>query len=167
LIFATGDEALCKHLTTSPWIECVTTKRGTSVSTAELRPVAEVHEEMRSKARRAVERLADAKVMQVTTPVRVTVGAVPPAALGLVASLPGLVAAGQRVRFTRPDLGPKTFEQLAAVVMMIDHVSRHQLLVEQLRASPTARQMVPANDSAYFARWLAQEGGARVVVETP
>ena len=65
LIFVSGDDRLQNDLKIMPWIEFVVTKKATSASTVELRPVDSVHAEMREKAARAVRNLAKAKVMKV------------------------------------------------------------------------------------------------------
>ena len=54
VIFASGDDKLKEQLQPYTWIEYVTVKYATSASTADLRPVDEVHEEMRVAASRAV-----------------------------------------------------------------------------------------------------------------
>ncbi|HKN67918.1 MAG TPA: M55 family metallopeptidase, partial [Gemmatimonadaceae bacterium] len=69
--------------TVMPWLEFVVTKKATSASTVELRPVDAVHAEMREKAARAVRNLSKAKVMTLATPMRAGLHAVPPASLAL------------------------------------------------------------------------------------
>src|SRR4051812_34157755 len=81
IIFVSGDDHLREDLKVMPWIEFVVTKKATSASTVELRPVDSVHAEMREKAARAVRNLSRAKVMTLTTPMRAGLHAVPPASL--------------------------------------------------------------------------------------
>src|SRR5690242_3889531 len=103
LVFVSGDDRLQNDLTIMPWLEFVVTKKATSASTVELRPVDSVHAEMREKAARAVKNLARAKVMTMTTPVQAGLHAVPPASLASLEGVPGIAYANQTVTFTAPD----------------------------------------------------------------
>ena len=55
MILVTGDDRLRDDLKVMPWIEFVVTKKATSASTVELRPVDAVHAEMREKAARGAQ----------------------------------------------------------------------------------------------------------------
>src|SRR5690349_20834968 len=90
LIFVSGDDRLQNDLTIMPWLEFVVTKKATSASTVELRPVDAVHAEMREKAARALRNLSKAKVMTLATPMRAGLHAVPPASLALLKGIPGI-----------------------------------------------------------------------------
>ena len=80
VIFVAGDDRLQGNLADRmPWIEYVVTKRSTSASTAELRPVDEVHAEMRAAAKRALQGVAGARVMRLTAPITAQLRAIPPA----------------------------------------------------------------------------------------
>src|SRR5215471_4737550 len=87
MILVTGDDHLQKDLEVMPWIEYVVTKKATSASTVELRPVDEVHAEMREKAARAVRNLGKAKIMTLSTPMQAGLHAVPPASLSSLAGV--------------------------------------------------------------------------------
>ncbi len=159
LIFSAGDAALAENLAAFPWVETVVVKRGTSASTAELRPVDEVHAEMREKARRAVERLSQSRVLALTTPIRVTIGAVPPASIDWLREMPGLESDDHGVSFEVPALDPAAFAKLISVIMVASEAGRFQLLRERLEADPGGRKLLETNDEAYFARWLDYESG--------
>ena len=159
LIFSSGDDALAKSLAPFSWVEVVTVKRGTSASTAELRPVDEVHAEMRTRAKLAIERLGQSRVMRLTTPVRVSVRAVPPASIELLRDLPGLEPDDQGVSFEAPALDPPAFAKLIAVISVASVAGRYQLLRERLLADPAGRKILESNEDAYVARWLDYESG--------
>jgi len=159
LIFSSGDDRLQEDLAGMPWIEYVTVKRATSALSAELLPVEQVHTEMREKAKRAVERLAESKVVRVTSPVTVTVRAVPPATLAGIAKLPGVAYADESVTFTAPALDVATFDRLIAIVIVATDGGRYQLLRERLGATADGRAILFGNEEAFFARWLDHESG--------
>jgi D-amino peptidase len=91
MIMVSGDDRLADDLSTMPWLEYVMVKTATGPDGATLRPVPEVHAELTAKAKYAVENLDKARVMKITTPVKVTVNAVRPASLGALSNFPGLV----------------------------------------------------------------------------
>jgi D-amino peptidase len=157
LIFAAGDSALCENLRPNAWIDCVATKRGTSVSTAELRPVAEVYQELRAGAKRALEQRGEKKVMRLTTPIRVTMGTTPPARLGPLAVLPGLAVSDGAVNFTVPDLGPAAFFTMVGIVEIASGGARSDILAEVVRGTPAGARSLWLADSIYFQRWLDLE----------
>ena len=104
VIFASGDDKLRGDLETMPWIEYVTVKDAPSADTAIPRPVEEARADLREGARRAVERLAEAKSLRVSIPVRASLHAVPPARPALPRGHPG---AGTRRRFRAVPAGPR------------------------------------------------------------
>src|SRR5688572_29983062 len=102
VIFVSGDDRLREDLRVMPWIEFVITKKATSASTVELRPVDSVHAEMREKAARAVRQISRAKPMKIATPIRAALRAVPPASLEPLKGVPGITYADQTITFTAP-----------------------------------------------------------------
>lgn len=103
VIFVSGDDRLGAELSTMPWIEYVTVKKATGVATAQLYPLTDAHTNLTSGAQRAVERLAQARVMKVSKPVQATVVAFPPGDLRWLADMPGIKYRDQTVSFTAPD----------------------------------------------------------------
>src|SRR5689334_23312136 len=78
VIYVAGDEVLGRDLKpTTPWIEFVSVKKGTSAATAILFPLDSVHANMRTQARRALENLSKMKTMKVQTPVQAALHARP------------------------------------------------------------------------------------------
>src|SRR3954470_15771356 len=134
LIFVSGDDRLQNDLTVMPWLEFVVTKKATSASTVELRPVDAVHAEMREKAARAVRNLSKAKVLTLATPMRAGLHAVPPASLAFLKGLPGINYANETVTFTAPDFGA-AYEGVIALVGAA-RASYAQVLQETVRAHP-------------------------------
>jgi len=159
LIFSSGDDHLQKDLAVEPWIEYVVVKRATSASTAELLPVDRVHAEMREKAKRAVERLAQSRVMRLTSPVTITVRAVPPATLALLERLPGVGYADQAVTFQAPSLDPKAFERILGIVDLATNAGHYASLREALGATAQGRALLSGNEDRYWSQWLDYESG--------
>jgi D-amino peptidase len=63
VVFASGDDRLREDLRPMPWIAFVITKKATSASTVELRPIDVVQAEMRAAAQRAIQKVGSAKSM--------------------------------------------------------------------------------------------------------
>lgn len=103
VIFVSGDDRLGEELKTMPWIEYVTVKKATGITTAELLPLAEARTKLTLGAKRAIERLRRAKVMKVAKPVEATVTAFPPADMQWLADMPGIDYRDQAVSFTARD----------------------------------------------------------------
>lgn len=103
LIFASGDDELGEQLSWMPWLEYVEVKKAKGAGDAELRPFPEVHEEMRDAAKRAVERLAESKVVKLTTPIKAQLRTVHPARLDMLENVPGIEYADQAVTFEAAD----------------------------------------------------------------
>lgn len=100
VIFASGDDKLKTELEYLDWIEYVTVKYAKSPMDAELRPVEEVHTEMRAKAKRAVENLSKAKAVRFTLPITAQLRAVYPANLSVLENVPGIDYQDNTVTFT-------------------------------------------------------------------
>ncbi len=98
-ILVAGDDKLGQDLETMPWIEYVTTKIATSASTADLRPIDEVHAELQDRAQRALENLSQARAMTLTTPVRMALRAVPPSSIEMFAGVPGVAYDNDQITF--------------------------------------------------------------------
>ena len=157
VIFGSGDDRLADDLQTMPWIEFVTVKRATSASSVELRPVDEAHADLREGARRAVENLAAAKVMKVTTPITATLRAVPPASLELMEGFPGIDYADNSVTFVTDDLA-EAYDGLVKIVGVATR-AYSGILFEQLRARPDRDEILDAFGVALTERWLDVESG--------
>ena len=157
VILASGDDRLEENLRTMPWLQFVRTKRATSASTAELRPVDEVHAEMRAKAKQAVEGLAGAKVMRLDGPVRAAVKVVPPASLEVLKGVPGLGHADDRVEFEVADFGA-AYDGMIALIGVATR-AYPQVLMETIGKRPDGQAMRREYSDRLFERWLDYESG--------
>jgi D-amino peptidase len=165
MIFVSGDDRLQNDLTVMPWIEFVVTKKATSASTVELRPVDEVHAEMREKAARAVRNLSKAKVMTLATPLRAGLHAVPPASLASLKGIPGITYADQTVTFSAPDFRA-AYDGVIALVGAA-RSSYTQVLQETVRKHPDGQKIMAEYSDALFMRWMDAESGRWQAPATP
>lgn len=157
VILASGDDRLGEDLRTMPWIEYVTVKRATSASTAEPRPVEEARAELRSSAKRAIERLREMKVVTLTTPVEAALRAVPPASLETLRDIPGIRYAEGTVTFTAPDF-QVAYDGLVALVN-VARGAYTSVLQETIRAQPGGSEILARYRGNLFDRWLDVESG--------
>lgn len=104
VIFASGDDVLARELKSMPWLEVVTVMKATSHSTGEVFPVAEVHQKLTLGAKRAAQRLSQAKIMKAVTPLRASLHAFPPANMKWAAEMPDVQYKDETVTFDAPDL---------------------------------------------------------------
>jgi D-amino peptidase len=157
VIFASGDDRLREDLRSMPWIEFVTVKKATSASTVELRPVSDVHAEMRLAASRAVKNLSQARVMKLTTPAQAALRVVPPASLALLKGVPGVNYSEDRVDFTAPDF-QAAYDGVVALIGVATR-AYPQVLFEGLnkRADGQAIRLQYTED--LFNRWFDYESG--------
>ena len=165
MIFVSGDDRLQGDLAVMPWIEFVVTKKATSASTVELRPVDAVHAEMREKAARAVRNISKAKVMTVATPMQAGLHAVPPASLAALKGIPGITYADQTVTFTAPDFRA-AYDGVIALVGAA-RASYANVLQETIRKRPDGKQILAEYSDALFMRWMDYESGRWQPPATP
>jgi len=159
LIFVSGDDRTAQDLVNFPWIEFVVTKRAVGADSAELRPVAEVHAEMREKAQLAVQNVSKAKVARLTRPVTVTIHAVPPASLTGLRGLPGMRFGDQSVTYTEPSLQDDAFTHIDMVVARAVVEGKALILHDSLSATPQGRALLSATVDTYWRRWFDYESG--------
>lgn len=103
LIFVSGDDRLGAEMRSLPWVRYVEVKKATGLESAELYPLKQTREKMRSGAADALRGLPQARVIKATRPVAVTVTAFSPASLSWLADMPGIQYRDQAVSFTAPD----------------------------------------------------------------
>jgi hypothetical protein len=140
-----------------PWIQFVTVKKATSASTAELRPAEEVHKGMREAARRALVERDKAQVMELTTPIRTTLRAVPPASLAAMEGVPGIDYRENRVTFQAKDLN-EAYDGLVAL-MEVAAAGYGQLLQETVESLPNAQAVQWDFEERLMNRWMDYESG--------
>ncbi len=157
VIFASGDDKLAGDLRTMPWIEFVTVKEATSASTAIPRPLEEARADLRAGAQRAVENLADARVMRVTLPMKAAVRAVPPASLVHLEGFPGVHYRDNTVSFAVDDLW-EAYDGIQAVIREARQGYR-SILTERMRESEEFDSIIADYSARLFTRWLDVESG--------
>ena len=157
VVFASGDDRLQDNLKTMPWIQFVVTKKATSASTADLRPVDEVHAEMRAQAKLAVQRLASAKSMPLAAPIQAAVRVVPPASLAVLQGVPGIKYSDNRVDFEATDY-KGVFDGWYALIGVATR-AYPALLMEMLTERPDGPAMRLEFSNRLFARWMDYESG--------
>ena len=158
VVLVTGDDRLWQDLrATMPWLEYVTVKSSTSASTAELRPVEEVHRDMRRAAARAMQDIEGKRAMPLPGPIRGGMRAVAPASFAMLRGLPGVTFAGDTVVFEASD-----FASLYDGWMALDNVasaSYGAVLRETVRAEPNAEALLLRYNERLTERWLDVESG--------
>lgn len=165
VIFASGDDRLEADLAgPMPWVEFVTVKTATSASSAVARPVEEARADLTAGARRAIEAYLDAPVMTLTEPVTAQLHAVPPADLSMLAAVPGIDYADQRVTFDAPDFRA-AYEGLVGLVAVAR--GGYSTVMAETGRSLAGPAFAPAYSDALFDRWLDYESGRWTPVEPP
>jgi D-aminopeptidase len=99
LIFASGDNKLEKQLSYMTWLQFVTVKYAKGFSDVELRPLAEVYQDFKASAKKAVKNIRKCKAIKPTLPIKAQLRAVPPASLSLLEGVPGINCKDNTVTF--------------------------------------------------------------------
>lgn len=157
VIFASGDDRLAADLAgPMPWVEFVTVKTATSASTADPRPVAEARADLTSGAERAMRGYRSAQSMRLDEPVTAQLHAVLPANLAVLANVPGIEYADQRVTFEAADFGGAYAGLVGLVTVARTGYSSVMSETGRAMAGPA---FGPRYSDALFARWLDFESG--------
>ncbi len=157
VVFASGDDRLAIDLQTMPWIQYVTVKEALAADNAVPRPVDEARADLRAGARRAVENLATAKVMKVSTPIYASLHAVPPASLRFLEGIPGIDYKDDTLTFVTEDLR-EAYDGLVEMVGLA-RLGYVGVLREVIRSRPDADEIFGAYREAVGQRWFDQESG--------
>ena len=157
VIFASGDNKLKEQLELYPWIEYVTVKEALSADDAELRPLDEVHEEMRLAARRAVENRTQAKIVELRKPITAALRAVHPARLSRLEDVPGINYKDNTVTFEAKDFLEAYQGILGLIQAATDGYT--QVLREVLVEKTDFREIVNYFREKLTLRWLDVESG--------
>jgi D-amino peptidase len=157
VIFASGDNTLQEQLKIYPWMEFVKVKDALSANDAELRPLPEVHEEMRSSAKRAVENLSSAKAIKLSTPIKAALRAVHPASLSRIQSVPGVDYQDETITFTAKDFREAHDGIVGLLRAATDGYD--QILREVLIEKTDFRSIVEAYSEKLTIRWHDVESG--------
>jgi D-aminopeptidase len=137
-----------------PWIQYVTVKEATGLTSAKLYPLKDARGRLTLGAKRAVEDLAHAKVLKVTTPVDASVTAFPPADLAWLADMPGIHYQNQTVSFTAPDARAayRAMQAVGSAAML----GYGDALYRALQSS-NARAVELLAIAEWDAKWIASE----------
>jgi D-amino peptidase len=159
MLMVTGDDRLEADLATMPWIEFVVTKTAVTADSVIPRPVADVHAEMRTAAKRAVEQRNRAKPMVLRGPIRAALRAVPPASLELLDGVPGINYHDNTVEFTAKDFGAAYDGVVALIAVARQSYSDlyRDLIVG--RGQPEAGRLTQEYADRLFRRWFDVESG--------
>jgi D-amino peptidase len=152
VIFASGDDKLKEQLQPYPWIEYVTVKYATSTSTAELRPLMEVHNEIRMAAARAVKNIPNAKVVKPETPIKAGLRAEPPASLSVLDGVPGINYHDETVTFEA-----KTHREAMRYIRVLASVARteyHHYLMQTVSNQDNSKEILEEYWNNLFISWL-------------
>ncbi len=152
LIFVSGDDRLKEQLSWMSWLEYVTVKKARGTGDADLRPPADVHEEMRAKAESAVRGLPRSKAVRLTEPIKAQLRAVWPASLGSLEGVPGVDYDDQTVAFTAADF-PEAYRAMRAL-MGIAQYGYLEILVELAMRENDGAMYKAAKDKV-FSVWTA------------
>jgi D-amino peptidase len=157
IIFTSGDDKLASDLKTMPWIEYVTTKKATSASTVELRPIDEVHKEMTVKAATAVKNISKATVMKLKEPFKAGLRVVPPASLDRLKNFPGIEYQEDRVFFMAENF-TKAYDGVIAIISVATsgYIS---VTNEVIAKQPNGKELLLEIGDARNMRWLDYESG--------
>lgn len=162
VIFASGDDRLRDDLETMPWLEYVVVKEATAADSARLVSLQEARANLTSGAQRAVEDLAKARVMRVSTPVEVTMRVVPPASLHFLDGIPGIPYEDGALSFDAPDMRSAYDGFVAAVGLAT--VGYVWTLDEAISARPDGSDIFADYTGLLNRRWFDQEPG-RITIE--
>jgi len=157
VIFASGDDRLAADLEgPMPWVEFVTVKTATSASSAVPRPVDEARSDLTAGATRAMQNFREARVMRLAEPVTAQLHAVPPASVAMLAGVPGVDYADQRVTFEARDFRG-AYDGLVALVTVAR--GGYSSVMSETGRSMAGPAFGPRYSDALFDRWLDFESG--------
>jgi len=157
MILVSGDDKLKQQLQPYPWIEYVTVKYSKDAYTAALRPIDEVHQEMRMAAKQAVKNIPDAKVVNLKTPIKAGLRAVPPADLSNLDGVPGINFKDDTVTFEANDYN-EAWEGIDALIY-VAYTGYDELRWEIVRKRDDYKEIRDDWLHNLFIRWLDYESG--------
>ena len=152
VIFASGDDKLKEQLRPYPWIEYVTVKIATSTSTADLRPVDGVHEEMRKAAGKAVNNISKAKTLELKVPIKAGLRVEPPASLNILQRLPGIDFKNDTVIFEAENYS-EAMRYINALVS-VARTGNQQVLMQTVSNQDNSKEIWGEYWNRLFISWL-------------
>lgn len=158
LIFVSGDDVLGESLKPMPWLEYVTVKKSTSPTTATLMPVPDMHKSLEAGARRAVQRLAGAKLVKAPATLEVTVRVSKPWDASWLRDLPGVRYVDNGVAFTATDF-PAAYRGIKASTSAVIMVTYYGTMEEFIGKLPNHADIERRLADEYDRLWLEGEQG--------
>ncbi len=152
VIFASGDDKLKEQLRPYPWIEYVTVKIATSTSTADLRPVDEVHEEMRKAAGIAVKNISKTKILELKVPIKAGLRVEPPASLNILQRLPGIDFINDTVIFEAENYGEAM--RFINALVSVARTGYQQVLMQTVSNQDNSKEIWEEYWDRLFISWL-------------
>jgi D-amino peptidase len=165
VIFDSGDDVLHRRISSvMPWVEFVEVKKALSTSKAAPYDIDQTHAALREGARRAVGRLAEAQVVRLNVPIRVTFRANPPMDLRPVLGLPGLDAKDEgdgavSVSFVAPDFD-SVFQAFVPLFRLGRLIAVNRLIAQALEKLPDHDDIKRRRGlglDLFAQRWLEEE----------
>ncbi len=157
VIFVSGDDKLADQLSWMTWLEYVTVKKAKGADDADLRPFAEVHEELRAGAMRAVQNISKSKAVKLTEPIKAQLRVVPPADLSLFEKIQGIDYNDQTVTFMAADF-MEAYEGIRGL-MSAAQTGYYQLLFSILFQSECGKEVFDNFKKEFFSLWAEVESG--------
>jgi len=157
VIMVSGDDKLAGDLKTMPWIEYVTVKNATSASSVVLRPVNEVHREMKSKATQAVRNISRASIMKLKEPISAALRVVPPASLNSLNNFPGINFNDNTASFQAENFA-KAYDGVIALISVATS-GYNSVRMETINKEPNGKELQLKIGDALNMRWLDVESG--------
>lgn len=157
LVFVSGDDKLEEQLSWMDWLEYVTVKKAKGIDDAVLRPVEEVHKELREAAKRAVENIPNSKAIKLTEPIKAQLRVVPPADLSLLEGIPGIDYHDQMITFQAENFkeaydGIRSFMEIADVGYLV-------VLQQVFFRQENANELFMQFKDAIFSVWKSAAAG--------
>jgi D-amino peptidase len=157
LIFGSGDDKLKEQLSWMSWLEFVEVKKAKGAGDADLRPFADVHQEMREAAKRAVEKISQSSAVRLTTPVKAQLRAVHPARLDILEHVPGIEYADQTVTFEAADF-QEAYDGIEAL-LGVASLGRYGILRRTIGSLENGAEINRAFWENVSTDWVAVESG--------
>lgn len=155
LILVSGDDVLGRSLRQLPWVEYVTVKQSSGPATTVPIPLPQARNLLTQGAQRAVERLSQAKVIRVTTPVKVAARAVAPWSMSWLGDLPGVDYRDNTVWFAAANF-PAAYRGIKGIGAALIY-SYYDVMEQVIGELPSRRDIELRLANEYNRLWLEAE----------
>lgn len=159
LIFVSGDDVLGESLKPMSWLEYVTVKKSTSPTSAVLVPAAQAHGSLSAGAKRAVQRLAQAKVVKSPATMEVKVRVNRPWDATWLSNLPGVHYVDNGIAFTATDF-PAAYRGIKAATSAVVIMTYSDAVERSVQEFPNHAEIERRITAEYNRLWLQGEKAA-------